>query len=90
MQGVDVWMNVPRRPQEAAGLFQLALDEMGVAAENAVYVGNDMHRDIFGAREAGMTTVMFQSGQGTTAYLDCVPDYRITDLRDLLKILGLE
>jgi putative hydrolase of the HAD superfamily len=70
-------------------LFQLALDEMGVAAENAVYVGNDTHRDIFGAREAGMTTVLFESDQGTSAYLDCVPNYRITDLRDLLKILGL-
>jgi putative hydrolase of the HAD superfamily len=70
-------------------LFQLALDEMGVAAENAVYVGNDMHRDIFGAREAGMTTVLFESDQGTSAYLDCVPDYLITDLRDLWKILGL-
>jgi putative hydrolase of the HAD superfamily len=71
-------------------LFQFALDGMGVAAENALYVGNDMHRDIFGAREAGMPTVMFESGQGTSAYLDCVPDYRITDFRDLLKILGLE
>jgi putative hydrolase of the HAD superfamily len=70
-------------------LFQFALDGMGVAAENALYVGNDMHRDIFGAREAGMPTVMFESGQGTSAYLDCVPDYRITDFRDLLKILGL-
>jgi putative hydrolase of the HAD superfamily len=70
-------------------LFQLALDGMGVAAANAVHVGNDMHRDIFGAREAGMTTVLFESGQGATAHLDCVPDYRITDLRDLLKILGL-
>ena len=71
-------------------LFQFALDGMGVAAENALYVGNDMHRDIFGAREAGMPTVMFESGQGTSAYLDCVPDYRITDFRDLLKILGLQ
>ena len=68
-------------------LFQLALDGMAVAAENALYVGNDMHRDIFGAREAGMTTVMFDSDQGTKVYLDCVPDYTITDFRDLLKIL---
>jgi putative hydrolase of the HAD superfamily len=69
-------------------LFQLALDGIGVAAENALYVGNDMHRDIFGAREAGMATVMFESGQGTDAYLDCVPDYRISDFRDLLRILS--
>jgi putative hydrolase of the HAD superfamily len=54
----------------------------------AVYVGNDMHRDIFGAREAGLTTVMVDSDQGKKAYRDCVPDYTITDLRELLTILG--
>jgi putative hydrolase of the HAD superfamily len=70
-------------------LFQAALDEMGVAAGNAMYVGNDMYRDIFGAREAGLTTVMFDSDQGKKAYRDCVPDYTITDLRDLLAILGV-
>ena len=69
-------------------LFQLALDGMGVAAEHALYVGNDMHRDIFGAREAGMTTVMVESDQGADVHLNCVPDYSITDLRDLLTILG--
>jgi putative hydrolase of the HAD superfamily len=70
-------------------LFQFALDGMGVAAGNALYVGNDMYRDIYGAREAGLTTMMFDSDQGVKAYRDCVPDYRITDYRDLLKILGL-
>ena len=70
-------------------LFQAALDAMNVAAENTLYVGNDMHRDVFGAREAGMMTVMFDSDQGKKAYRDCVPDYTITDLRDLLPILGL-
>jgi putative hydrolase of the HAD superfamily len=70
-------------------LFQFALDGMSVAAENALYVGNDMHRDIFGAREVGMKTVRFASDQGASAHLDCVPDYTITDLRDLLNILDL-
>ena len=70
-------------------LFQSALDSMGVAAGNALYVGNDMHRDIYGAREAGLTTVMFNSDQGVKAYRDCAPDHTITDFRDLLQILGL-
>jgi len=70
-------------------LFQFALDGMGVAAGNALYVGNDMYRDIYGAREAGLTTVMFDSDQGVKVYRDCAPDYRITDFRDLLKILSL-
>ena len=71
-------------------LFQAALDGMNVAGANAMYVGNDMHRDIFGAREAGLTTVMVDSDQGKKAYRDCVPDYTITDLRDLLAILGVQ
>jgi len=62
---------------------------MGVAAGSALYVGNDMHRDIYGAREAGLTTVMFDSDQGEKIYQDCTPDYRITDFRDLLEIIGL-
>ncbi len=69
-------------------LFQFALDGMNVAARHAVYVGNDMHRDIFGAREAGLHTVMFDSGQGKKSYPDCQPDYTITDLRELLVILA--
>jgi putative hydrolase of the HAD superfamily len=70
-------------------LFQVALDRLGVAPENAVYVGNDMYRDIFGAREVGMWTVMFDSDQGRKTYLDCVPDFTITDLRDLVKIVDV-
>ena len=70
-------------------LFQLALDGMAVAAGNALYVGNDMYRDIYGAREAGLTTVMFNSGQGEKSYRDCTPDYTITDFRELPQILGL-
>jgi putative hydrolase of the HAD superfamily len=70
-------------------LFQLALDGMAIAAENALYVGNDMYRDIHGAQEAGLTTVMFDSDQGEKIYRDCTSDYTITDFRDLLPILGL-
>jgi len=32
---------------------------------------------------------MFDSDQGKKTYHDCVPDYTITDLRDLLTILGM-
>ncbi|MDT4977566.1 MAG: hypothetical protein QOG98_3324 [Pseudonocardiales bacterium] len=69
-------------------LFRIALDRMNVSAERTIYVGNDMHRDIYGAREAGMKTVMFDSNQGTKEHLGCVPDYTITDHRELLHIAG--
>jgi putative hydrolase of the HAD superfamily len=70
-------------------LFQLAIDALGVPAESILYVGNDMHRDIYGARQAGMQTLMFDPDQGTKEYEDCVPDHRITDYRDLLRLLGI-
>lgn len=70
-------------------LLQLALEGMGVAAENALYVGNDMYRDVFGAREVGMRTVIYNSDQGTKDHPDCVPDHTIGDFRELLNIVGL-
>jgi putative hydrolase of the HAD superfamily len=70
-------------------LFQFALDEIGVAAENTIYVGNDMHRDIYGAHEAGMMTIMFDSEHGTKEFQGAVADYRINDHRQLLGIVGL-
>ena len=70
-------------------LFERALAHLGVAPEHAVYVGNDMHRDVYGAREAGMTTIMFTSGQGTQTYRDTRPDHVVHDHRALLPLLGL-
>ncbi len=75
-----------RKPDKR--LFHLALDGMGTAAHETLYVGNDMYRDVFGARECGMRTVLFDSDQGSKEHGDCVPDYRITDHRDLLGIVG--
>jgi putative hydrolase of the HAD superfamily len=70
-------------------LFQYALDGMAVTAQKTLYVGNDMYRDIYGAQQIGMSTVMFDSDQGTKQHEDCAPDHTITDFRDLLAILGL-
>jgi putative hydrolase of the HAD superfamily len=76
-----------RKPDKR--LFDLALQRMEVAPADALYVGNDMHRDIYGAQEAGMKTVLFDSDQGTKEYLGYRADYRITDYRELLRILDL-
>jgi putative hydrolase of the HAD superfamily len=70
-------------------LFEYALQGLGVPAAQTVYVGNDMFRDIYGARQVGMRTIMFDSDQGAKHYEDCEPDYRITDYRELLQIMGI-
>ena len=70
-------------------MFQIALDAVGVPAANAMYVGNDMYRDVYGAREVGMTTVMYTSDQGKKHHKGCVADFTIADHRELLEVLGL-
>jgi putative hydrolase of the HAD superfamily len=70
-------------------LFDMAVERMGVPAQNTLYVGNDMHRDVHGAREAGLQTAMFDSDQGAKEHLGTVPDYRISSHRELLSIVGL-
>jgi putative hydrolase of the HAD superfamily len=70
-------------------LFRYALDALGVAAEDAVHVGNDMHRDVFGARDLGLRTILFDSDQGTKEHPDTAPDHVISDHRELLDLFGL-
>lgn len=70
-------------------LFRTALEGLGVAAEETLFIGNDMYRDIYGAQQAGMQTALFHSPQGDKTYKDVVPDFTITDYRELLPILGI-
>jgi putative hydrolase of the HAD superfamily len=44
-----------RKPHPA--IFERALDELGVAASEAVFVGDRLYEDVRGAGELGMTTV---------------------------------
>lgn len=70
-------------------LFRQALEGMGVTAAETLYLGNDMYRDIYGAQQAGMQTLMFNSPQGEKTYAGISPDFIITDFCELLSILGL-
>jgi putative hydrolase of the HAD superfamily len=59
-------------------LFQAALDGLGLGPSEAVFVGNDMYRDIYGAGQLGMRTVFFSSSQGLQSYPDTSPTRVIT------------
>src|SRR5882724_3046211 len=62
-------------------LFQHALDRLQICADQAIYVGNDRFRDIFGAKQLGMKTVWFCNSQGTGAE----PDYIIYQFAELAR-----
>jgi putative hydrolase of the HAD superfamily len=66
-------------------IFALALESLGVAAEEAVHVGDSLHHDVEGARAAGLLPVLIdREGQAPPG------DYlRVADLTHLPDVLGL-
>ena len=70
-----------RKPD--ARLFRKALEILHVLPEEALFVGNDWYRDIFGAQQVGMKTIWFCSNQGTNRSHQAEPDYIIHQFSEL-------
>ena len=58
-------------------LFTAALARLQVAPENVLFVGNDMFRDVYAAKQHGIKTVFFSSNQGRKQAEGVKPDYVI-------------
>ena len=52
-----------------------ALQVMKLNPSQAIYVGNDMYRDIFGAQRVGIRTIFVDSNQGAKSYQNITPDF---------------
>jgi putative hydrolase of the HAD superfamily len=64
-------------------LFLTALDGLGLRPEETIYVGNDMFRDMFGAKQLGIKTIFFQSNQGEQSYKNVSPDYIVRQFSEV-------
>lgn len=64
-------------------MFDLALEKMHLEPSEAVYVGNDMYRDVAGAKNAGMKSIFFRSNQGEQGFAGAEPDYIIYNFNEL-------
>ncbi len=76
-----VWKPDPR-------IFQIALDRVGVAASDAIYVGDSAEHDIPGAHAAGLRAVWINR-LGIDWPGAHRPDAEIRDLYGLLPLLGI-
>ena len=71
------------------GIFNRALTELGVAASQAVMVGDILEMDIAGAQGAGMRAIWLDArGKGLPEEAPVRPDARIEQLGELLDVLG--
>ena len=68
-------------------IFEQAAIELKFKVHECLFVGDDMFRDIYGAQNAGMKAVYIESANGRRFYSDCIPDFIIKDLRQVLDII---
>lgn len=64
-------------------MFEIALTRLGLTAEEVIFIGNDMFRDIYGAHRTGLKTVFFKSNQGDQRFHGAEPDYIIYRFEEL-------
>ncbi|MGH9695210.1 MAG: HAD family hydrolase [Bryobacteraceae bacterium] len=68
-------------------LFQAALTELQVCPEEAIFIGNDRFRDVLGARQAGMKTILFCPHGNPGGSPETEPDYVLYQHADLPRAI---
>ena len=66
---------------------------MNLSADEVVFIGNDLYRDIYGAGLMNMRSVFFRSNQGDHTFTEARPDYVITqfsELEEAIKVFESE
>jgi putative hydrolase of the HAD superfamily len=75
-----------RKPD--ARLFQHALDALEIRPEQALFLGNDLYHDIFGAQQVGMKAILASYNQDNTSSRFISPDYTIYSFAELLQAVN--
>ena len=64
-------------------MFETALAEADVPAEESVMIGDRYDHDVAGAKEVGLTTIAYGAEDGPAV------DYEVDDLREVLDVVGV-
>lgn len=68
-------------------LFAECLGRLGAKPNEAVYIGNDTYRDIKGARDAGMASVLIMTKHGSKDVGVATPDFVIEHIDEITGVL---
>ena len=68
-------------------LFAECLRRLGVKPEEAIYIGNDTDRDVKGANDAGMKSVLVMTRYGNKDTSAARPDYVVNSVDALIQVL---
>ncbi|HWR04034.1 MAG TPA: HAD family hydrolase, partial [Humidesulfovibrio sp.] len=75
-----------RKPD--ARIFRAALNGLGLEPREALFVGNDMFRDVYGAKQLDLKTIYFASNQGRSKSERAKPDYIIHHFAELPEAIA--
>lgn len=70
-----------------ARIFEQAVQQLELAPECCIYVGDHPANDIEGASRAGLKTIWMQVNQPWQSHITATPKHAITQLKELLHIL---
>jgi putative hydrolase of the HAD superfamily len=68
-------------------LFQAALQALRVSPEEAIFIGNDRLRDVYGARQVGMKTILFCPNGVPSGSPETEPEYVLCGYNDLPRAI---
>jgi putative hydrolase of the HAD superfamily len=68
-------------------LFQAALTKLQVRPEQSIFIGNDRFRDVLGARQVGMKTILFCPNGIQGGSPETEPDYILSQYADLPRAI---
>jgi putative hydrolase of the HAD superfamily len=68
-------------------LFQAALTALQVRPEEAIFIGNDRFRDVLGARQAGMKTILFCPYGNPGGSPETEPEYILYEFAGLPRVI---
>ncbi|KOX07588.1 TIGR01458 family HAD-type hydrolase [Streptomyces sp. NRRL B-3648] len=89
-RAAHVEAEVTGKPSRA--FFEAALARLGVGAQQALMVGDDIESDVLAAQRAGLTGVLVRTGKyepRTHARASGVPDHVVDSFADVPGLLGL-
>lgn len=72
-----------------SGIFQRAMEILGVQADRVMHIGDSLHSDIGGASGCGIAATWICREDRIHDIGNCKPDYEISTLADLPSILSM-
>lgn len=93
LTGIDRWFEFSVSAAEVGHqkphplVFETAMSKAGATPEQTVHIGDDEHRDIFGACETGIRSIWLNRSDRDWSHTECQADHHIRSLAELPEIL---